>query len=445
MTKSNNWGILVTILALAGCTDNEHDCNYLANCGPFPGGGTGTAGSGAGGITAVGTGTGGSANVGGSAGGSNSGGSNSGGISSSGAHTGGMGTGGVTSACGQVCSGTKPVCNESAESCVECVGDGNCSGVRPACETTSNTCVQCTKDSYCSGATPACKTANDADSGTDTNTCVQCTKDSHCSGKTSLCDTTKSLCVQCKSNTDCSQAEAPLCSSGTCSPCTQDTDCTHISGKTVCNTASSTNSDAGTETDAGSGTNTCVQCTGTKYTACEGDAGTTQVCDSLNNTCTNKAEHSADLCQPCVSDAQCKPGELCVEQKVNGNSLGYFCLWKQGDTAHNAPADCTATGRPYFSAIVATSIDGEDAAICSLRASTCTAMNQYSQTSCASSPGTPDNSKCGFAPGVDSECASIGSQYRCTVACLSDDDCPPGGITPITCSVTSGAHKYCSL
>ena len=240
----------------------------------------------------------------------------------------------------------------------------------------------------------------------------------------------------CQQSADCTSAGASRCVSGTCTACASDEDCTHISGKGICKIE---NHDAGTTAGI------CVQCTGTDYEACSGDAGVYYVCNSLTNTCSTKVEHTADLCQPCVSDAQCKPGRLCVEQKFGTLSVGYFCFFKQGDTANGAPADCT-TAQPYVSGIAATSIDGEFAQICALRASTCIAMNQYSQTSCASSTGTPDNSLCGASAGVDSECTAYGaSQYLCTVACGGNVDCPILGATSMTCSTTSGTRKYCSL
>ena len=60
-------------------------------------------------------------------------------------NTGGISTGGITSACNPACSGAKPVCNDSAKTCVECTTDGNCAGAEPACNSTTNTCVECTK------------------------------------------------------------------------------------------------------------------------------------------------------------------------------------------------------------------------------------------------------------------------------------------------------------
>ncbi|MGC4070821.1 MAG: hypothetical protein QM784_40330 [Polyangiaceae bacterium] len=88
-----------------------------------------------------------------------------------------------------------------------------------------------------------------------------------------------------------------------------------------------------------------------------------------------------------------------------------------------------------------TSIDGETATLCTLRSSTCVALNQFSSTDCAPA-GTPDDTLCGVAPGVDSKCSlfsSTLSMYRCTTTCGSNDDCKQGftcnlGVNPNVCS-----------
>ena len=102
------------------------------------------------------------------------------------------------------------------------------------------------------------------------------------------------------------------------------------------------------------------------------------------------------------TDLQCPLGEMCVNEMFNGSSVGYLCFYKQGDTADGAPASCISNGRPYSGVLKgATSIDGQTADLCSLRVSTCTALNQFSQTSCTSSTGTSNDQLCGFAPGID--------------------------------------------
>jgi hypothetical protein len=132
---------------------------------------------------------------------------------------------------------------------------------------------------------------------------------------------------------------------------------------------------------------------------------------------------------------------MCVQEMYNGSPVGYFCFYKQGDTTNGAPAVCGDTGRPYVKVITgATSIDSQTADICSLRVSTCPALNQFSQTNCSPS-GTPSDANCGFAPGVDSKCAAFTTtQYLCTVTCASDFDCKAGfscntGVNPNVCNL----------
>ncbi|MGC4067252.1 MAG: hypothetical protein QM784_21940 [Polyangiaceae bacterium] len=219
----------------------------------------------------------------------------------------------------------------------------------------------------------------------------------------------------------------------TCKPCSIDADCALIAGKGVC--------------DAG----TCVQCTGKKYEACGKLESTAVVCDSAAKTCTtDKKEHSAGPCQPCVSDAQCKAGQLCAKQMYKDKLVGNFCFWKQGDTANGAPAACfTEANRPYVRVEAdVTSVDGDSATLCTLASvTTCVAVNQYRTKDCAPT-GTPDPNLCGFAPGADANCVetSTGSKtYRCTNVCLSADDCKgSGGGSSITCDVNA-TPNVCTL
>jgi hypothetical protein len=170
----------------------------------------------------------------------------------------------------------------------------------------------------------------------------------------------------------------------------------------------------------------CVQCTGKDYTSCGMDMGTPLVCDTLKRTCATNKEHAADLCKTCVSDANCKLGEACVLEKYDGVDVGYFCFWKQGDTANGAPSDCFTEGKPYSDVQAnATSVDGATVDICSLRSSSCVAVSQFSSKNCKPA-ASPDNNLCGAAAPKDAKCDQVGStaNYRCTMTCLSDEDCP---------------------
>jgi hypothetical protein len=471
--KPKSLGLAVSLFAgaaacLVACADKSDDCHWLRTCGDSSSGGTGIGDAGTGGhggnsansVASGGVGfAGGATSTGGVtfAGGASSissasatggvtstgGATSTGGVSATGgmaftggvSATGGMAfTGGVTSSGGVsftggvTSTGGAPTCTPT------------CQGATPICLESSLTCVECTEAAHCPGSKPVCKTERNADAGTDSaiNTCVQCTHDEHCPGNMPICDASKNTCVECLNNADCTEASASLCLSGTCSHCAANADCSHIAGKNVCKTVP--DSDAGTSSDdAGASAGTCVQCTGTDYGACGQSNGKNLVCDSLNNTCSSSTQHSAGLCQTCVSDAQCHAGELCAEQIFNGKPVGYYCFYIKGDTANGAPALCSSS-RPYVQTTHTKSIDGQAADLCKLAVSTCPALNQYRSRDCAPS-GTPDSSLCGFAPPGDAQCAVFDTGvYRCTVTCLSDDDCLSG----VACN-TGASPRVCNL
>jgi hypothetical protein len=486
---------LLGAMGLPSCSHQADDCHFTMTCGNYDAGVSGMTGTGGVGTSSTSTqqgGVAGSTSIGGApaSGGANVGGASLGGASTGGSFTsggigtgglatggtselatGGAGTGGFVSACSPPCAGGKPICNESAKTCVEClnndncptskptcnpatntcvecIGDGNCLAPKPGCDIATNTCVECTKDPHCPMNLPKCRTVEIGDAGgalnvcveclgdsncpttkpgcnLDSNTCVQCTKHEHCPSAAPLCDNAKNACVECLSNADCKNPLATVCTNGTCEPCSRNADCSHITGKGVCKTSSTSDSDAGVEpdasTDGGTSDGECVQCTGTDYAACGQTAGKSLVCNSLTNTCSTTATvQSAGLCQPCVSDVQCTPGKLCYLESFGGNTVGHFCFWKQADTANGAPAACFSTAnRPYVKVEKdITSIDGTTATLCTLRATSCTAYNQFSNIDCAPT-GTPQDALCGFAPGADSKCAETTSgsgTYRFSVS-----------------------------
>jgi hypothetical protein len=355
-------------------------------------------------------------------GGSDQGGMSSGG--SAGGGTAGNGGGGEAGAggsapCADACKESTPVCDPASNTCVQCLTGTDCKdSAKPACNAATHTCVECTKSTDCADAAkPACDTA--------TNRCVVCVGNADCKDAAKpFCDKAGAQCVACLKQADCTSATASACSAGVCTACTTDAECSNIAGKGVC--------------DAG----TCVQCTGTKFVACGQDSGTPLVCDSLKRTCTTSKQQSAGLCQTCVSDAQCRPGQMCVLDKFGNpaQDVGYFCHWKKGDTANGAPTDCFATGKPYAGTQAnVTSIDGTVGDICVLRTSTCVARSQFSTKDCVVSSAASD-AVCGFAPTKDSKCAQVpsSSSFRCTMTCLSDEDCPgaacDAGAAPPVCS-----------
>lgn len=285
---------------------------------------------------------------------------------------------------------------------------GACTDPTPVCDAATDTCVECLATTDCTAG--VCNPA--------TSNCVECVETSDCTD--AICDPATNTCVECTANTDCPDAAASACVTNVCTPCSTNDDCTHIGGAGVC--------------DAG----TCVECTGTDYAACGGN-----VCDSRLKTCTGFAPGSGNLCGECVSDAQCRDGQLCIPMmfdKADGTGpaeVGTFCLWEQASVGANAPNGDCFTVRPYVRATASTSLDGVASTFCGLAVSTCPALEHY-RTDCATA-GMDD--LCG-APGFnDGYCVAAGAlTTKCTVACGGDDDCRPGfscdtNTNPPTCAL----------
>lgn len=258
----------------------------------------------------------------------------------------------------------------------------------------------------CADETPYCDEASDA--------CVACLDHEHCEAPTAYCNEAQE-CVECLESSPCLGATASRCDDGTCAPCETNEDCGHLEGQGVC--------------DGGE----CVECTGKDYASCGmDDAKRPLVCDSLTRTCSEQPQASRGLCGGCVSDAACQAGMLCVQERFlpDGVDLGYVCAWQRG--AEGAPALCSSA-RPYVqtrSNIV--SIDGTEANVCTLAVSSCLAHTHFRSLDCETeTPDVTDAGLCGEADVEDGLCVLFESNgednlYRCTVPCLSDDDCQSG-------------------
>lgn len=367
--------LILSTFIAAACSNVADDCSNTSTCSSN--GGSPAAGSA------------GTAATGGTKAGSGSGGG------SSNAGEGGVATGGSTSAGN---GGTLMAAGEAgaggAGGTITLPCDGACTAPKAVCDEPNDTCVECLEEGDCA------------------------------TGAKKKCDTTAKACVECLAPTDCSDVKAAKCDGGACVKCTTNDDCAHVSGKTVCDTA------------AGE----CVQCTGKDASACGQSMGTPLVCDSLKRTCSTQKEHSAGLCQTCLSDQQCKTDQLCVKETFGdpAKDVGYFCF---GTQAAASGADCTQSANQPYTKLLAkqASVDGTTADICGLSKSTCIANNQFGSQSCATSMAA-DDSKCGFAPGKDSKCVALGpSQFRCTMTCGFDDDCPgtscDTGVAPRVCKL----------
>ncbi|MGC4064033.1 MAG: hypothetical protein QM784_05220 [Polyangiaceae bacterium] len=443
-------GYLVS--TMMGCANRADDCESSATC---------TAGGAGGESPGKPTGSGGT--TGGADGSENPRGGTASNVESMGTNVGtgassgnlGMGSnaafGTTRPPCDARCTEPEAVCDSESDRCVACLDDTDCHVAGRSVCSTDRRCVECNTTAQCVAepSRPVCAE----------NRCVQCATSAHCVGDplrsvcdpssrqcvgcvnhedcldegARSCDPRTKLCVACLSSDDCTKATASRCNpeSHTCTSCAADEDCSHVPGKGVC--------------DSG----TCVECTGKKNQACGTSDGVALVCDSLAKTCSKVHRvQSSGLCQPCISDLQCRKGQLCLAQSYKGEFLGYFCFWKQGDTENGAPVDCALkSNRPYVNLQSnVSSIDGEQANLCTLRSvTTCKAIHQYSAVDCAPN-GVAEPELCGVVPGEDARCVPFGAtQYRCTSACLSADDCV-GSDTGSSISCDTGTTpRVCTL
>ena len=241
-------------------------------------------------------------------------------------------------------------------------------------------------------------------------------------------------CAECQTSADCADPGHAHCdlARGECTPCVDSADCEgiEVDGRALgaCDTT----------------TGHCVECTGRDYRGCGVDVEsfTPLLCDSQTRTCSQLREAGSHVCDPCVSDAQCQPGQRCVPELFDGWMLGYVCLWVPGSPVPDAPSDCLNQGRPYVDRRRnMESIDGEQVDVCALRATTCKALAEHAaKVRACRSAG--DDSACG-QPGLeDARCRSPegSTAFRCVSRCGSSEDCKRG----FACD-TSAYPSYCAV
>jgi hypothetical protein len=363
-----------------------------------------------------------------------SGGRSGGGEGGSGGGAGGGSTGGTAAEpCDGGCEEPMPLCDEGRGACVECLVEGDCEFVegKPGCDVSDGACVECLTNAHCEEG--VCDAS--------ANKCVECLSNDDCTETSArVCDPETHRCEACLSESDCEEAQNARCdasgAAGTnaCVGCTESEQCAGHVGTTVC--------------DASEGE--CVECTGLEYGACGTSGGGERlVCDSLSRSCSpSETERSSGLCGECISDAECGEGQACVLQRYEETDVGYFCFWQKGGSG-GAPTSClSAEARPYVGTqSMAESIDGVVADVCGLALTTCTAMNQFRSPDVACAPldstdtPVPDDSLCGEPGLADGYCREADADvYRCTVPCLSSDDCR----SPSDCN-TEDSSPFCNL
>ena len=342
------------------CPMNQHCESYRCVADDAGAAGQGVAGTD--GTGGVGTGGEGAGAGGGGGGAGTTGAAGGGGVDAGGGSGGGGGTptdggmDGPTNHCQSTddCknkTGTT-ACDLTTHTCVACIDDQTCSGVKPACNTSAETCVECTSmnASACTGAKPVCDATNHA--------CVECNGDGDCkTAEKSFCS--KNACVACNSNAACAARDStkPVCgSSGACVACDTDKDCggtTPLCGaqKTCIScVGASANSCAGVNsaTPVCATSGACVQCgkdadcSPTSTTPFCSDAGTCVGCKSApgNRSCltltpTTPACSSTGACVECVASTDCHDAKpVCSGSNTCGACSG------DGDCTNRGPGVC---------------------------------------------------------------------------------------------------------
>jgi hypothetical protein len=180
-------------------------------------------------------------------------------------------------------------CNETADTCDECLGDGDCDDG-----------VGCTDDTCAAGL--CVFTAND----------LNCPDDGlYCTG-TESCD----VALDCLSTGDPCEA-GTFCNEGTdtCDECLGDGDCNDGVGCTddtcVGGTCAFTPNDLNCSDDG-------LFCNGTEF--CDAILG----CSSSGNPCTPQAcDEATDACVGCVLDSDCDDFNVCTDNTCNAGSCEY--------------------------------------------------------------------------------------------------------------------------
>ena len=294
--------------------------------------------------------------------------------------------------------------------CVRCVEHADCTdAAAPYCA--GNRCVECESHAQCTDPSkPECSAG----------VCGGCTGDGSCAGRTqgTHCvmaggDPMQGECASCTSDSHCENPTPECGASHTCVGCTSNESCEGRLGTTVCDQSS----------DAAF-TGKCVTCTGAHYESCgSAPGGTPYVCDSLARTCTTQTKASALTCEPCVSDAQCATGRVCMRTKFGVADTGSFCLWTQDAAGTSAPNGNCGAVRPYIIGETTwQSVDGAMPSVCKPAVTTCQGQNEFRGQSCSGATAE-GHAQCGAQGVADGYCAPFLTGHVCTVPCVSFQDC----------------------
>jgi hypothetical protein len=158
-------------------------------------------------------------------------------------------------------------------------------------------------DGACSVPTPVCNETTD--------TCVECLAPADCTtGAENKCDTASNTCVECLETADCGTPSAARCEGGKCIECESNEDCNHIVGKGVCDTGTCVRCTAADESACAG--NSCNPATKECTSTTAGSVGTCKPC-LADSECMggNKPD----------PDARCVPMEFQGQKRESGFCL----------------------------------------------------------------------------------------------------------------------------
>lgn len=220
-----------------------------------------------------------------------------------------------------VCKTGKPVCDTTANVCVQCNTNAECTGPNGVCNTVAKVCtLGCTTDANCTTAAPACKTPE--------NFCVECTATNTkaCFGTTKpVCDVPNNKCVGCVTGADC-PGDKPVCDPATkicTAECNLSSQCP--GDKPVCNPVTKRCVGCVTMADCKEPTPICNTTTNTCGTDCTKSSecpGSAPVCKAVTRKCVD-----------CTSNSDCPAGQIC---NTTTNKCGTECS-KSSECPGSAP------------------------------------------------------------------------------------------------------------
>lgn len=248
--------------------------------------------------------------------------------------------------------------------------------------------------------------------------CVECRNGADCAS--GICND-ENECVECASHSDCTDtAEAQCNDAGECVPCESQAHCA-----------------ARGDENALCSEGVCVECTAGDTSRCGGNP-----CRP-DGTC---SEHPTGqvACLPCVTDANCDEGLLCVEMSFEdpvSTVVGTFCQWRLDATGPGAPnGTCGIGSQPFAQQDTRTSVDNVSSAICTLATTTCTALLQHRTAVDGCEVPLTDDDACGVEGLRDGRCRlNSGGSPRCTYPCLGTEDCQAGSTCP------AAGDRVCSI